>query len=140
MSNPVRRRGVTSSNFVAVDRDAYRRLGENPVCSNRQLRIVALAMSRLEPKGHAHFDQGELRRLLSRVDERTGELKEPSRDSITRDIRTLEESGFLLPGSWLRDLRMPMFDVQYGRSDRDNSMCPKKPPGCVSNLHVQDVA
>lgn len=128
-----RRLQATSKNFVTVDRDWAQKVGASPAMPNLHMRIFLLAMSRLEPSWHAHFDQGELRGLLERGD-RSGEVVKPSDRTVSRAIHDLIEWGIFGSGSWVRCLRVHTQTVEYSRSDTHNTYCPPKPAGRPANL------
>ncbi|NNU26791.1 hypothetical protein [Isoptericola sediminis] len=68
-------------------------------------RVLAWARLRLERTGHAHFDKGELLRVLEVVNPRTGELSPVNARTLDRTVNALVDQGLLLPASGRRCLR-----------------------------------
>ena len=98
------------------------------------VRLLAAARSRMEFSGHAHFRRGELRTILSRLTESTGELVPLSPNYVTRRINWLVGATVLAAGSWSECLVLPPFGVQCGRRSATASPCPKRPVGRAENL------
>lgn len=68
------------------------------------LRVTCLALGQHAANGHASFKPGALVEALSSVDRTTGEVTGPSRQHVSRAIRTAVAYGFLAPESSLRCL------------------------------------
>lgn len=58
-------------------------------------RLWMLAMGRAEQGGHAQFEPGEIRSLILKLNEQTGELSEYSDRNIKRWIAKLVEAGLI---------------------------------------------
>ena len=67
------------------------RLGAEPDMDASALRLYLVAIGRMNDRGHAIFGSGELRRLLGKVDRKTGELKPVSPRTIYAAKRKLYE-------------------------------------------------
>lgn len=63
------------------------------------LRLFALAMSRMNNGGHAEFQPGELSLMMATVDKKTGEILPMNRSQIFRLKRKLANAGFLVNAS-----------------------------------------
>jgi hypothetical protein len=88
------------------------------------LRVSALAYGMHRANGHAMFGVGDVRLVLSRVDEETGEILMPSTANVSHAIRKAVDFGFLEKGSGTRCLVVPGHAIEGGLGD-PNEPCPQ---------------
>lgn len=92
------------------------------------MRLFLLALSRLNAGGHAEFEEGELVRLLARVDETTGELRTPNRSSVWRAMAKLKQDDFVLSQSSFRCVQIHGLLAQQGMGSSVCGYCRAKGP------------
>ncbi|MZE50119.1 hypothetical protein GTY86_02055 [Streptomyces sp. SID5770] len=106
--------------WVAVSDSYNLRMAENtrlPLF----VRLVFLTEARMNRIGHAEFATGELESLLPTLDRRTGEIRNPSQNTVCKAIRIAIDEGFLSAESSARCLVLGGHDVQ--RSAKATSSC-----------------
>lgn len=131
MSAPRHRSSITiPDSWIAVSQAYDDRAARNFALST-DVRLLSAARARIEFSGHSHFGRGELRQILSRASERTGEVTALSPRALVRAVDRMVEAGMLLPGSWSGCLVHDQFAVQTGVKGTP-SPCPKKPAGSTS--------
>ncbi|MBB5077963.1 hypothetical protein HNR40_003438 [Nonomuraea endophytica] len=83
-------------------------------------RLLLTAMARANNTGHAIFNKGELREILSkRLD---GRLKPASRSTVYATLKKLRDAGLVLPGGGETCVWLPR-DLWERKLDR-GGMCP----------------
>jgi hypothetical protein len=81
--------------YVLLFQETAFELGRNPEMDASALRMYNLALGRMNDGGHAIFGRGELRRLLGKVDKKTGELIPVCRDTIYEAKKKLWKAAAL---------------------------------------------
>lgn len=133
MSAPRRRSSITiRDSWIAVSQAYDDRAARNFALST-DVRLLSAARARIEFNGHSHFGRGELRHILSKVNERTGEVSDLSNSALSRAIDRMVEARMLLPGSWSECLIHDPFTVQTGVKGYETE-CPAKPHGLSKNF------
>jgi hypothetical protein len=88
------------------------------------LRVSALAYGSHGANGHAMYKSGQVGLVLSKVDETTGEILTPCKQSVHRAIETAIEYGFLEKGSGSLCLVVPGH-ANVGGLGRADEPCPQ---------------
>lgn len=123
--------GGMDGNFNKTYRDASLALASHPAYP-LWIRIGYAAEARVDRYGHASFRRGELREVLATYDERTGEVKVPSKQSVTAAISKAREVGAILPESNAECIVLDRSRVAYHNLqpiDRSLHRCPKHGKG-----------
>lgn len=97
--------------WVAVSQQQQMLLAQSPDC-DLPTRVYFAALGRMDRKGHARFKRGELMRICSMIDRRTGEVRGSRSDSINRAIKKAVERGLLASDSGNRCLVVPHIVAQ----------------------------
>jgi hypothetical protein len=103
----------------------YRRGWETKAANldlHQWLRVHALAMVRMPGNRHVTFQPGELGRVLSVVDKRTGVLKPD--DNIDRAVKDAIRYGYVDPASTTRCVRILQDDAAYPLFGQEDAPCP----------------
>lgn len=82
------------------------------------LRVAFLAFGSHRANGHARFKQGEVAKVLARVDE-SGDLVTPDRRTVYRAIQQAVDFGLLAEGSKALCLIVPSHRISGGLGDED---------------------
>lgn len=72
------------------------------------MRIWMLAIGRAKPGGHSAFDAGEIRKTLTKVNRRTGEVRSFTPQYLNDALRDGKAAGMFAPGSSLRCIVLPL--------------------------------
>jgi len=97
--------------WVAVGQQQQMLLAQSPDF-DLPTRVYFAALGRMDRKGHARFKRGELMRICSMVDRRTGEVRSARSDSINRAVKKAVERGVLAHDSSNRCLVVPHIVAQ----------------------------
>src|SRR5690242_1062782 len=88
--------------WVAVGRDEVtdlvKQLAERDLIS-AEMKLMLLALGKMNNSGHAVFDPGYLSKQLATIDKRTGEVRPMTRENISKIKRNLARAGLLVNAS-----------------------------------------
>lgn len=87
------------------------------------LRVAAYAYGTHAANGHASFNRGEVRDVLSKIDVKNRLPVQPDDANISRAIRTAVEYGWLDPRSTMRCLVVPAHQIEK-RTKGQHKSCP----------------
>lgn len=112
--------------WVAVSQQQQLMLAQTPAF-DLPTRVYFAALGRMDRKGHARFNRGELIRICQMVDRGTGAVRNARSDSINRAVNQAAERGLVRLDSSNRCVVVPHVVAQANNGPFYN--CPVHPDG-----------
>ena len=89
------------------------------------LRVACLVYGSHTANGHATFKPGQIALVLAKVDQKTGEVRVPSKYAIRRAIASAVEYGWLAKESGSLCLVVPGHAINGGLGGKPDDECPR---------------